>query len=246
MRIKRFNENVGAFATSMSSHILTGNLLRYRSDDDVIKNTNNIILDSKNLLKYLKNSFKNITSSNLVEDSDSIEISLDIDSKIHTKVSIYKEDYLYKITMVGSSGQYGYNDFNKINFSYESNNIEDVYKSLVNEIKVNLITEKRTIRRFTESEYDKVSTQIGEEQVKDIISAIENIDKSLSDNKNTLTELSKLLSNYKSEENKNNQIDDSSIKLQQSISDIEGLISNLDDVNSKLKNYLEEGSQYLY
>jgi anti-sigma28 factor (negative regulator of flagellin synthesis) len=110
------------------------------------------------------------------------------------------------------------------------------------------------IKRFFESELqgpdgsidltNDISTQRVEEIIKDITTFLDRLDESHT----TLKKFEEELTKYKSSSKKgNDQIDDSVIQLQQVNKTIESDVkSKLDDIVDKLKNYIEDGRNYIY
>lgn len=101
------------------------------------------------------------------------------------------------------------------------------------------------IKRFQEALDEKI--EISPERIEEIISELTNIVTGLDASIEKLESFSNELSNYGSKSKKSNdQIDDSVINLDISKAKIEEMMLSLDTVINNLKDYNQNGRNYIY
>lgn len=98
------------------------------------------------------------------------------------------------------------------------------------------------IKKFYES-----SEEINNDTVRDIISQVNDVIEKTGGMRETIQNLYKLLDKYTSpSEESNDQIDESTIKLNYTDKKLEEVESNLTSVKEYLNNYIEDGRKYLF
>jgi len=103
------------------------------------------------------------------------------------------------------------------------------------------------IRKFTQ--YLKESDQIGdlsEDKIKDILSTLKKSSENLNSEKGKIDSLIKELELYTSNNDKNDQIDDTYISLQEISSLVSESVVKIGEVDTRMSDYLKNGRQYLY
>ena len=101
------------------------------------------------------------------------------------------------------------------------------------------------IKKF--NQYIKEDSQeISEDKVKEMASSLKETLQNLDQEKSKLQQLVKDLEIFTSDKNKNDQVDDSYISLQEVESLISEAIVKIDEINKKMSDYLKHGRQYLY
>ncbi|CAG7580003.1 MAG: hypothetical protein SLAVMIC_00200 [uncultured marine phage] len=100
------------------------------------------------------------------------------------------------------------------------------------------------IKKF--NQYITESQEISEDKVKEMGSSLKETVQTLDQEKSKLTQLVKDLELFVSDKNKNDQIDDSYISLQEVESLISEAIVKIDEITKKMSDYLKHGRQYLY
>ena len=97
------------------------------------------------------------------------------------------------------------------------------------------------IRKFNES-VNEIST----DRVDEILKELKEVLNTITDSESKVVSLSNELSNFRSEGDKNDQIDDIVIKLDQTKSKIDELGEYMTEINNLLESYKKDGRKFLY
>mgnify|MGYP003405021386 CR=1 FL=1 len=96
--------------------------------------------------------------------------------------------------------------------------------------------------------FESTTNEIDPTRLTEITDDLTNAITDLSKYRDKLINYSKELSNFqnKSDEKGNDQIDDAVLNLSEAHDDIDAVIAKIDNINSVIRDYSENGRQYLY
>lgn len=92
----------------------------------------------------------------------------------------------------------------------------------------------------------KEANDISEDKVEETLDELTSTSNNLDEENEKVKEIVKTLEGFKSEKDKNDQIDDSYVSLKEVESLLSECIVKIGEVDSRLKDYLKEGRKYLY
>ena len=117
------------------------------------------------------------------------------------------------------------------------------------EIEMKAIIENSVmIKKFNQyiTEADGNEQEISEDKVKEVTLSLKETAQTLDNEKTKLDQLVKDLEFFTSQEDKNDQIDDSYISLQEDTSLVSEAIVKIGEINTKMDDYIKKGRDYLY
>ncbi len=104
----------------------------------------------------------------------------------------------------------------------------------------------KNIKKF--KTFESSATEIDPTRLNEIMDDLTAAISDISKYRDKFINYSKELSNFqnKSDEKGNDQIDDAVLNLTESHDDVDSIIGKIDNINTVLRDYLDNGRQYLY